>query len=241
MHNKFSFNAIQRDSIGVGFTVGLYGFSFGAIASAAHASTWQAMCLSSVLFSGGSQFALVGALAEGSSALSAVAVALFLGIRNALYAVRLRPITNDYSLLRRLVAGHITIDESAAMATAQDDPEDSKIAFWATGFGVLVFWNLFTLLGSLSGSFLKDPATIGLTAAAPAAFASLVWPRLRDRTGLRIALLAAAITLALLPWAPRGVPVLSSLLAIPIGVATAPKTAAAAHHESDHDRTIGPA
>ena len=224
MRRKFAFNAIERDSIGVGFTVGLYGFSFGALAHAAHASTWQAMCLSTVLFSGGSQFALVGALAEGSSALSAVAVALFLGIRNALYAVRLQPITHDYSLVKRFIAGHITIDESAAMATAQERQPEARMAFWATGFGVFVFWNLFTLLGSLSGSFLKDPATIGLTAAAPAAYAGLVWPRLRDRTSLRIAVLAAAITFIMLPWAPRGVPVLTSLLAIPLGVATAPKT-----------------
>jgi predicted branched-subunit amino acid permease len=208
---------VQRDALAVGVTTGLYAISFGAIAAAAHASVGQAMVLSAVLFSGGSQFALVGVLADGGSGASAVAVAMFLGLRNMLYAVRLRKV-HPAQALERTVAAHLTLDESTAMATAHDGLADSRTAFWWTGLSVFVFWNLFTLLGAVSGSFLKDPSRLGLTAAAPAAYLALLWPRLAQRTHLRVGLLAVAITLALLPFAPRGVPVLASLLAIPLGM-----------------------
>ena len=212
MRRKFEFNAIERDSIGVGFTVGLYGFSFGAIAHAAHASTWQAMCLSSVLFSGGSQFALVGALAEGSSALSAVAVALFLGIRNALYAVRLQPITKHYSMVKRFIAGHITIDESAAMATAQERQPEARMAFWATGFGVFVFWNLFTLLGALGAKAIGNTSAWGLDVASPAIFCAVLYPRLKERSFLFAALLAFIWALSITEFVPAGVPIISTVV-----------------------------
>ncbi len=228
--DRYRLGRVQRDSLAVGFTVGLYGFSFGAVAAAAHATKWQAVVISFIMFSGGSQFALVGALAEGATPVSAVAVALFLGVRNALYAVRLRPVTNDLGLVRRLLAGHFTIDESTAMSTSQSTIVDAATAFWWTGACLFFFWNSFTFLGALSGSFLKDPATLGLTAAAPAAFLALLWPRLVDRTKVRIAATAAVITLTLLPWAPRGVPVLASLAAIPIGLNTGRKIPSAEHH-----------
>ena len=62
----------------------------------------------------------------------------------------------------------VTIDESAAMATAQTDVRAQRAAFWITGVSVFVFWNLGTLVGALAGSAI-DPQSFGLDAAFPAA------------------------------------------------------------------------
>ena len=62
-----------RQGLWVGFATGLYGLSFGALAVAAGLSVWQAVALSALLFSGGSQFALIGVLASGGSGVAAVA------------------------------------------------------------------------------------------------------------------------------------------------------------------------
>jgi predicted branched-subunit amino acid permease len=48
------------NAIGVGFATAAYGISFGAFAVSGGLSVLQAQILSVVMFTGGSQFALVG-------------------------------------------------------------------------------------------------------------------------------------------------------------------------------------
>jgi predicted branched-subunit amino acid permease len=121
------------------------------------------------------------------------------------------------SLATRLVAAQITIDESTAMAVAQDDPRAQRAAFWITGGSVYVFWNLGTLVGALAGSAI-DPLTFGLDAAFPAAFLAMVWPLLRDRRGRSAAIIGATVCLVTIPILPVGVPILCAAVGILVGV-----------------------
>ena len=185
-----------RNAVGIGVATGAYGLSFGALAVAAGLSVPQASALSLLMFTGASQFAFAGLVAAGPAA--AVATALLLGSRNALYGLRLS------SLLRRRrpLAAHLVIDESAAMALGAEP----RLGFWATGASVFVCWNLATVLGALAGTVLSDPRTLGLDAAAPAAFLALLAPRVKGARG--IAALAAVAALLAVPLVPAGVPVL---------------------------------
>lgn len=203
---------MQRDALGVGIAVGAYGLSFGAAAVAAGLSTAQACALSLLVFTGASQFALVGVLGAGGSVVAGVASALLLGSRNLLYAVRLSSLVPTHGV-RRVAAAQLTIDESTAMATAAPAGL-STLGFWATGLSVYVFWNLATLLGALGAARLGDPAALGLDAAVPAAFLALLAPQLRDRTAARVALAGAALALLAVPLTPAGVPVLVAGLAV---------------------------
>ena len=106
-----------RNAVGIGIAVGAFGLSFGAAAVAAGLSTLQACALSLLMFTGASQFAAVGVLGAGGTALAAVASALLLGTRNTLYAVRLASLVPTRGP-RRLLAAQLTIDESTGMATA---------------------------------------------------------------------------------------------------------------------------
>ena len=167
------------------------------------------------MFTGASQFALIGVLGAGGSAVAAVVGALLLGSRNTLYAVRMASLTPQRGL-RRLAAAQVTIDESTAMATAAPR-EHAKAAFWATGLGIFVFWNLFTLLGALGAAQLGDPADLGLDALVPAAFLALLWPQAASPLRVAIALAGAAVALLALPFAPAGVPVLlAALVVVPL-------------------------
>ena len=107
-----------RDGLGLGLAVGLYGAAFGAAADAAGLNVWQAMSMSALMFTGASQFALVGVLGAGGGALAAVGSALLLGTRNTVYGVRLVPLLQPRGVLRRLGLGHWVIDETTAMALA---------------------------------------------------------------------------------------------------------------------------
>ncbi len=209
--------SVKRDSFSLSFAVGAYGTAFGAASVTAHFSVLQTCLLSLLTFSGASQFAVIGVVGAGGSALSAIATASLLGTRNALYGVRMAPILKVRGL-KRVVAAQVTIDESTAIATAQSDEADQVTGFWHTGFGVFVFWNIFTLLGALGAKAIGNPSAWGLDAAVPAAFIGLVWPRLVDTKTRLIAGAAIALSLALVPFTPAGVPIITTaLLAIIVG------------------------
>lgn len=201
-----------RDALGVGLAVGTYGVSFGAAASAAGLSTLQAFALSALMFTGASQFALVGVLGSGGAVLTGVLGAVLLGTRNTLYGLRLSTLL-PLRGARRLLAAHLTIDETMATSTAAAKTQ-AGLAFWSTGISLYVVWNLTTVLGAAGASQLGDPASLGLDAAVPAAFLGLLWPRLQGGQARRTALSGGLLALAAVPCAPAGVPVLLAGLAV---------------------------
>lgn len=211
--------ATATQSLSVSFTVGLYGTAFGAAGVAAGFSVWQSCLLSLLTFSGASQFAVVGVLGAGGSAISGIATASLLGIRNALYGLRMAPILQVRGL-RRIAAAHITIDESTGVSIGQEERgiESMRHGFWLTGLGVYLFWNIFTLLGALGAQAMGDPSAWGLDAAVPAAFLGLVWPRLLSRFEKALALTAIVVALALTPLLAAGIPIIATaLLAVAFG------------------------
>ncbi|MEO6021386.1 MAG: AzlC family ABC transporter permease [Knoellia sp.] len=204
--------AVVRQGLSVGIATGAYGISFGALGVTAGLSTLQTVTLSMLLFSGGSQFAVVGILGAGGTGAAAVATSTLLGVRNGLYALQTSRILNVHGL-RRLLAAHVTIDESTAVSVGQDDERAGRLGFWVTGLTVFAFWNVMTLMGAIAGNALGDPQRWGLDAAAAAAFTALLWPRLQSRDAAATMVLAIAIALLTSPFLPVGVPVILTVLA----------------------------
>ena len=212
--------ATWRDSFSVSFTVGAYGIAFGAAGVAAGFSTLQSCLLSLLTFSGASQFAVVGVIGAGGSALSGITTASLLGIRNGLYGLRMAPLLQIKGW-RRVIAAQVTIDESTGVALSQEERGEAAMrhGFWLTGFGVYLFWNIFTLIGALGAQAMGDPASWGLDAAVPAAFLGLVWPRLKRGSDRALAASAVLLSLALTPFLPAGVPIIATaILAIAFGL-----------------------
>jgi 4-azaleucine resistance transporter AzlC len=210
-------NSVQRNSLSVALTVGAYGSAFGAAAVADHFTVLQACLLSLLTFSGASQFAAVGVIGSGGSAISAIATATLLGTRNALYGVRMSSILHHRGW-RRAIGAQVTIDESTGVALSQDSIEEMRQGFWLTGLGVFLFWNIFTLIGALGAHAIGNPSAWGLDAAVPAAFLGLLWPRLKAKDTWAVAGAAIVLALALVPIAPAGVPIIAcALIAIVVG------------------------
>jgi 4-azaleucine resistance transporter AzlC len=202
-------SALLRAAVGLGLYAGAFGIAYGAVAVGSGLSVAQAMVLSLVLFTGGSQFAFVGVVAAGGSGFAAIMAALLLGVRNAFYGVPLSQILQPRGWWRRLGTAHFVIDETTAMAVGQPTRELQRYAFWATGLILFPLWQLGSLTGALAGAAI-DPAAFGLEAAAPAVFLGLLWPALRRRDGRVVALAGAAVALTLVPVAPAGVPVIAA-------------------------------
>ena len=119
--------------------------------------------------------------------------------------------------LQRLVRTQLTIDESTAMALAQAEPAARRRAFDLTGAAIYVTWNAGTAIGALAGSGLGDPRALGLDAMFPAVFLALLVPQLREARAVAAAVAGASVAVALVPFAPAGVPVLAAtLVCLPI-------------------------
>ncbi len=200
----------RRDSLVLGAAVGIFGVTFGVLATTTGLTVAQACAMSLLVFTGASQFAAVGVVGAGGAAASAVGTALLLAARNGAYALtigRLLP----RRLAGRLLAAQIVIDESTAMALAQSDEKESREAFYITGLTIYAFWNLGTLLGALTGEAIGDPRAWGLDAAFPAGFITFVLPHVQKRPGLVAALVGGAVAVVAVPLTPAGAPVLLAL------------------------------
>jgi predicted branched-subunit amino acid permease len=209
-----------RDSLSVSITVGAYGTAFGAAAVANGFSLLQTCLLSLLTFSGASQFAVIGVLGAGGGALSGIATASLLGIRNGVYGVIIAPRLKVKGF-KRIVAAQITIDESTAVALGQEVRGEKAMrqGFWLTGFGVFLFWNLFTVAGALGAQAMGDIRAWGLDSAVPAAFLGLVWPRLKTNRDRVLAVGCMIFALAMTPILPAGLPIIATaFIAIAVGM-----------------------
>ena len=200
----------------MGIAVGLSGFAFGVTSAGAGLSLLQTCALSLFVFTGASQFALVGALAAGGNPLTAAAGAFFLGIRNAFYGLRLSaaprrcpascaPSPPTGSSTRRPPSPWRS-PTGAPPASASPSPGSPS-----TSCGTSPRWS------ARSGAeALGDTDAWGLDAAGPAVFLALLAPMLKSTTERVTAGLAVLLAWASCRVLPAGVPVLVAALAAPL-------------------------
>ena len=193
----------------------LFGAAFGVLAVDAGMGRLAPILMSATTFAGSAQFAAASILQTGGGVLAAVVAAVLLNARYVPLSVAVAAIFPG-NRRRRLVESQLIVDESWALAGRGGRFEYAILA----GAGIL-FWILWvggTALGALVGDALGDAQTLGLDAAFPALFLALLVPYLRSRRALVAALLAAGITLALLPVAPAGVPIVAASVACLVGL-----------------------
>ncbi|MEE2768313.1 MAG: AzlC family ABC transporter permease [Actinomycetota bacterium] len=212
--------AHRRDGFILAAAVGLIGVTYGVLADTAGLSLAQAAALSVLTFTGASQFAVVSVVDGGGNGATAVGSALLLAARNSLYGPLVGPALKG-GPARRALAAHFVLDETTAMASAQETPADSRDAFWFTGLWLFGFWILGTVVGVLLGGALEDPGAWGLDAVFPAAMLALLMPHVRTRPGQVTALAGALVALVAVPTTPAGLPLLLAALAVIPGLAVA--------------------
>lgn len=208
------FSAIIRQAGSIGVSLIPFGLAFGVSCTRAGLNWVQALGFSSLVFTGGSQFAAVGVLGDGGGAVAAIGAGLLLSVRSLVYGLVMAPTLTGRFRFRAL-ASQLMIDESVAVGTAHDGRRARLVGYLAGGLSVFLFWNVSTLIGALAfGSSGDLIERWGLDATVPAAFAALVWPRLRAAETRTVALVGALIALVLIPVAPPGIPIVASAAAV---------------------------
>lgn len=192
--------------------VGVVGMSYGSLAMAYGFPVWVPFLLSITVLAGASEFMFIGIVASGGNPLAAAAAGLLVNARHVPCGVTVRELVGKRGL--SFLGCHIMNDESVVFGLSQKTPEQRKAAYWLCGLGVAIVWPLGTLLGTMVGKLLPDLETIGLDAVFPAILLALVVPAFKNRTTLIRACSGAALSLAAVPFAPVGLPVLLSLLGL---------------------------
>jgi predicted branched-subunit amino acid permease len=174
-----------------------------------------ALVMSMTTFAGSAQFAAASTLETGGGALAAIVAAALL---NGRYV----PIGLSVASLfpgpwwRRLVEAQLVVDESWAIAGRGGTFQRGLLI--GAGLLLWVAWVGGTVVGVLLGDSLGDPEAIGLDAGFAELFLALLAPYLRSRRAAIAAGLAAAVTLALVPVAPPGVPLVAASLVCLLGL-----------------------
>lgn len=206
-----------RTGLLISVAVGIVGITFGVLADAAGVSLAQAVFMSAFVFTGASQFAAVSVAATGGGVVAVLGASVLLSARNTLYG----PVVAqwfDAPLWKRLGLAHLIIDESTGVGAVGRNGRESRLGFLVTGFGVLIAWNIGTVIGVLSGDLIGDPGRFGLDVAFPASFLALLAPHLRHGPGRVTAGWAAVIVLGTVAFVPVGAPILLASVAIVPGM-----------------------
>jgi len=193
----------------------LLGVSFGVLAKPVM-GTVAPIAMSVLVFSGGAQFAALSVLASGGALAAAVAAGLLMNARWVPMGFAIGPSLPGGARARAL-QGQAIVDASFAISSRGDGTFDRSLLIGAT-LPQASAWIAGTVLGVVAGDVLGDPSRLGLDAVFPAFYLALLVQELRSRHAVAAALAGAAITAALMPAAPVGVPVIAAALAALIGL-----------------------
>ncbi|MEJ7797969.1 MAG: AzlC family ABC transporter permease [Solirubrobacteraceae bacterium] len=211
-HARHARRASFRAGVRAGVPFSIVGFvlslSFGVLAREVGFSATGAIVMSAIVHAGSAQFAAVSIIAGGGGVGAAVAAAALMNSRFLPMGVAIAP-SLPGSWLKRAAQGQTVVDPSWAMSKLGDGRFDRHFLFGATSIQYAA-WICGTAAGALGGSVIGEIDALGLDAVYPAFFLALLLGELRDRRARLVALAGGLIALALVPFAPAGIPVLAA-------------------------------
>ncbi|SFI05365.1 AzlC family ABC transporter permease [Albimonas pacifica] len=219
-----------------------FGMLFGAVATAAGLDPLKAMVLTVAVIAGASQFAFIELLSDQAPVIVAVAAALAVNLRMAMYSASLAPHIGKAPAWVRLIAGFFVVDQVYGLsmrrwAVIPHEPLPRKLAFY---FGVAVpmssAWVACSALGLAVGGSI--PGWLPVDFMPPAMFLAIVAPMIRGTANICAALAAVAASLAL-AWAPWNLGLIVAA-AVGMGVGAAVEIRLARRSAGSPGRTEAP-
>jgi 4-azaleucine resistance transporter AzlC len=193
------------------------GISFGVLARSLGWGVVAPIVFSVIAFSGSAQFAVAAVLGAGGGALAAIVAAILLNSRFLPMGVAVAPFLKG-GPLRRALEGQAVVDASWALASRGGGRFDREFMIGAT-LPQVAAWICGTVIGVLGSDVVGDVERLGLDAIFPAFFMALLVDELRSGGQTIVAaLIAAALSLALVPLVPPGVPVIAACAAALLGL-----------------------
>lgn len=189
-------------------------------------STRLTLIAAFVVYSATSELAYLAVRDAGGSQLAAIVAGWVVASRFGLLAVSLGTRFPD-SFGHRAAAAVNAFDPNVALAIQQPTTAGVVRVFWRVTAALMLGWWAGALVGVYLGNVIGDTERLGLDALFPAALLAIIGNLLRRRDGAAAALVGGGLCLALLPFAPAGVPIIASLLGAFVAMRLARPTAEA--------------
>jgi predicted branched-subunit amino acid permease len=192
------------------------GLTFGLLAAQVFGAI-PALVMSALVWSGTAQFAALSVVSGGGNVGLAAVTGLLANTRFLPMGFGIAPSLRG-SRARNAATGALLADASFAIAHRDEGDFDISALVWSAPLQY-VGWVGGTALGVAGASIAADPGRLGLDVLFPVFYLSLLLPELRGSSrAVLAAVISAAITFALTPIAPHGVPVLAASAAALIGL-----------------------
>ncbi len=150
------------------------GMAFGVLARKAGLATWEAGCMSLLVYAGASQFVAVEMLSRGMVWFPIILTTFFINLRHLLMSSTLSLYFNGHRLRTRgLLSAQLT-DESFALAMSNPSKIENQPAYL---FGLQITAHFAWVMGSVGGALfggLMDHQSYGIPFALPALFICLL-------------------------------------------------------------------
>ena len=187
-----------------------FAVAYAVTARAAGLSLPETQFMSLTVFAGASQFAAAGLFGQGAGGLSIIATTALLNVRHVLYGLSLAQQLPVHGW-RRVLSAQFLTDEAygVTIAAGPKQPGGLSLAFLlGAELSLYLVWNLFTLVGSLAGTFIPDPRAVGADVVFPLAFLGLLVPLLAGRREVLVAAVSGLLAWGVSRLVPGGLTVL---------------------------------
>ena len=216
MHESSNLRAGVRAGLPFVLPTIALGISFGVLARPVMGPV-APVVMSICVFSGAAQFAALSVLVAGGGAVAAIAAGMLMNARWLPMGFAVGP-SLPGGPLARAIQGQAVVDASFVIASRRDGTFDRGLLIGAT-LPQGTSWITGTVIGVVAGPVLGDPQQLGLDAVFVAFYLALVVEEAaHSRRAIASAVGGAAIALALMPFAPPGVPIIVASLAALIGL-----------------------
>ena len=224
-----------RDIIPLLIAAAPFGIVYGALAQSNGLSVLATMGMSLFVFAGSSQFVAVTLIGVGAAVPIIILTVFVVNLRHMLYAVSMMPYVAELPQKIRALMSFWLTDESYATLSKGliDDPKMPHFHWYYFGaaFAMYFNWQCCTALGIYLGQEIPDLTKWGLDIAMVVAFVGIVVPILKNKAQWACAITAFFAALITHSWPHQSGLLISSLIAIAVGVLLSPSITEGSQNE----------
>lgn len=235
---KASLHSLRQgvvDSLPISVSIILFGAIFGLLSLQTGLSIWQSVTMSLIVYAGSAQFTALSMIADQASALAIILATFLLNSRHFLMGLSMAPHYQSFSLLQVNLVSFFLTDEQYAITLNRFRNHPSELPYIVgVSLSLYIAWCGGTLLGTVAGQWIPDPASLGLGFSFTAMFLALAYYQLYSPLRILVFLLSGMIATALVLVLPNGLHLLAAgLLAFFVGYFLPEKGKQHAHGEKD--------
>ncbi|MBO8164956.1 MAG: AzlC family ABC transporter permease [Brevibacillus sp.] len=199
------------DALPITVSLVLFGAIFGMLSLQTGLSPWQSVAMSMIVFAGSAQFTALSMLADNAGVWAIILATFLLNSRHFLMGLSMSPYYQRFSTAQINGLAFFLIDEQYAITLNRFRHHQSDLAYlWSVSLLLYGGWVVGTLIGTLAGRWIPDPAALGLGFSFTAMFVALAYYQLTSLIRIASFLLCGTVAVGLALVLPDGLHLLAA-------------------------------